>query len=43
MADIAMVFHWPFDAMQGWSLESLAQWHARAVKRWKLLHGKADQ
>lgn len=42
MADIATVFHWQFDAMLGWRLEDLARWHARAVKRWKLLKGQQD-
>ncbi|MGH8077876.1 MAG: GpE family phage tail protein [Lysobacter sp.] len=33
MADIAAVFHWPPQAMAGWSLTELMQWRERARER----------
>lgn len=33
MADIAVVFHWPPDAMDGFSLPELMEWRARAARR----------
>jgi hypothetical protein len=37
MADIAVVFHWPPQAMDAFTLTELAEWHGRAVDRFKLL------
>lgn len=33
MADLAVVFHWPPESMDGMSLEELARWWARARAR----------
>jgi hypothetical protein len=33
MADIAAVFHWPPQAMDGMSVEDLAMWREEARKR----------
>lgn len=33
MADIAAVFHWPPDAMDGMSLRELARWREKARAR----------
>lgn len=33
MADIAVVFHWSFDAMIAMPLEDLIRWHGRALAR----------
>jgi hypothetical protein len=33
MADIAVVFHWPPDAMAAFSLEELMAWRERARQR----------
>jgi len=37
MADIAVVFHWPPQAMDAFTLTELADWHGLAVDRFKLL------
>lgn len=33
MADIAVVFHWPPDALDALSLTELMEWRARAARR----------
>ncbi|MGU3314248.1 GpE family phage tail protein [Sphingomonas sp. M6A6_1c] len=33
MADLAVVFHWPPDAMNPMRLPELMGWHAKALKR----------
>ncbi|HEY0626698.1 MAG TPA: GpE family phage tail protein [Allosphingosinicella sp.] len=33
MADVALVFHWPPDAMDRMSLAELMTWRERAAKR----------
>ncbi|WP_062560624.1 GpE family phage tail protein [Paracoccus aminovorans] len=33
MADLAVVFHWPPDALSGMSLEELGRWWAKARAR----------
>lgn len=36
MADIAIVFHWPPDVMDGWYLEELMEWRERARVRYQV-------
>lgn len=43
MADIALVFHWPPEAMYGLTLSELAQWHELACDRWRLKAGNQQQ
>lgn len=38
MADIAMVFHWPPEAMDRMSLSELQRWQALAVDRWNAVN-----
>ena len=35
MADIAVVFHWPPQAMDGMNLSELMSWREDARKRWE--------
>lgn len=35
MADIAMVFHWPPQAMEEFSLPELMEWRERARERYE--------
>ncbi len=35
MADIALVFHWPPEAMDRMSIEELARWHEKARERFE--------
>lgn len=39
MADIATVFHWSLSELREMELDDLADWHARAVERLRLLGG----
>ena len=38
MADIALVFHWPPDAMYGLRLAELMLWRERARERYQTVH-----
>lgn len=38
MADIALVFHWPPQAMAEMSLEEIAAWRERARQRHEAAH-----
>jgi hypothetical protein len=40
MADIAAVFHWPLSALEAMSLDELLLWQARAIARFKSMHGE---
>jgi hypothetical protein len=40
MADIAVVFHWPPQAMTGFSLSELVEWRERARVRTEKQDGK---
>lgn len=40
MADIAVVFHWPPQAMYGFSLSELVQWREQARVRTENQDGK---
>lgn len=42
MADIAMVFHWPPDAMSRMSLFELARWREKARQRFEAQQGAND-
>jgi len=39
MADIAVIFHWPPEAMDRMAPEELARWWRRATDRWKAAQG----
>ncbi|MCQ4314470.1 GpE family phage tail protein [Stutzerimonas zhaodongensis] len=39
MADIALVFHWAPEQMQGMALHELMDWRERAIERWERTHG----
>lgn len=42
MADIATILKWAPETMEHWSLEYLARQHKRAITRWKVMTGQAD-
>lgn len=39
MGDIAAVFHWGPDVMDGMDVPELMRWHALALERYKAMNG----